>query len=374
MNSWFFSLFATGGKKKRLWNNILWLLGLFLVAGAGAVPRVGTHATFTRLVFNLPAVSPAQLSVSGSQVTVSLKVKMPTEKGVLSEGSVKFYAVSGSTVRLTLVTGAGRPTISVLAAEGSQKPRLVIDVPKGVAQVTSHTTSGPIAGRPRLRVVLDAGHGGIDPGMSSKWMVEKAVTLDIAKRTKAVLLKHGVAVVMVRETDTQLSTNKEQDLYARSRLGTTGTVSAYVSIHVNAASSSAQGIETYYFGNPLSGKNRSLAIRENGSGSIGQQLTRRAAKTAQDMLGDILAQAKLAFSRQLATQVQRQIIASTGAVSRGVQADAFYVIRNPTTPAILVEVGFGTHPVEGRKLATPAYREKLAQALARAILDFLHTK
>lgn len=61
-------------------------------------------------------------------------------------------------------------------------------------------------------------------------------------------------------------------------------------------------------------------------------------------------------------------------MNRGVQTDAFYVIRNPTTPAILVEVGFGSHPVEGPRLATPEYREKLAQGLARAILDFLNTK
>lgn len=87
-----------------------------------------------------------------------------------------------------------------------------------------------------------------------------------------------------------------------------------------------------------------------------------------------MAQAKLSFSRQLAQKVQSRLVQYTGAVNRGVQTDAFYVIRNPTTPAILTEIGFGSSPSEGPRLASAAYREKIAQGLARAILDFLNTK
>ena len=176
---------------------------------------------------------------------------------------------------------------------------------------------------------------------------------------------------MVRSTDTQLGADKRSDLEARSRLANAGKANAYVSIHVNGGSSAARGIETYYFGSTLGSSKRSNAVRENGGGSIGQELTRQASNTAQGLMGDLLSQAKLAFSAQLARSVQTQLIGMTGADDRGVQADAFYVIRNPTVPAILTEIGFGSNPDEGAKLAQSGYRDRVAGAIAKGILKFL---
>ncbi|GHF47862.1 N-acetylmuramoyl-L-alanine amidase [Deinococcus metalli] len=350
---------------------------------AQAAPRVGTHDTYTRLVFDLPKTAPLDVSVTAQSVTVKLGVRLRTEQGPLKAPGVTAYAVSGGTVTVTMASGYAHAKASVLPASGGQGARLIIDVLKGasVASVPVTPARKAVVTRPastsalrRPRVVLDAGHGGIDPGMASRWVVEKEVTLDVALRTRAELLRHGVDVTMVRTTDTQLSTVKRTDLDERSRLATSGTVAAYVSIHVNSGSSAAQGIETYYFGQPLGGSNRSLAVAENGGGSTGEELTRQAANSAQSALGDILSQAKLSFSRDLARRVQASLVSATGAVNRGVLTDAFYVIKNPTTPAVLVEVGYGSHPTEGQKLATAAYRERLAQGLARAILDFLHTE
>lgn len=354
-----------------------------------AAPRVGQHDAYTRLVFDLPKTTTPKVSQSAGQLTVRVGSPLRAEQGAVTAPGVRAYRVSGDTVTLTLAPGYGGAKTAVWPASSGSGARLVIDVPTTRVSVAANTAPAPAARpaatptvraastatpRTRPRVVLDAGHGGIDPGMVSRWVKEKDVTLDVALRTRAELVRHGVEVVMVRATDRHLSTNKRQDLDMRSDLASSGSVSAFVSIHVNAASASAQGIETYYFGAPLAGSARSVAVLENGGGSVGQELTRRAASAAQNMLGDILAQAKLTFSRQLAARVQSRLIASTGAVNRGVHTDAFYVIRNPATPAILVEVGFGSHPVEGPKLATAAYREQLAQALARAILDFLNTK
>ncbi|WP_244940256.1 N-acetylmuramoyl-L-alanine amidase [Deinococcus ficus] len=376
------------------------LLALLLLPAAEAAPRVGQHDGFTRLVFDLGSATPAapQVGFVGRKFTVTLQATLKAEQGPLNVPGVTGYAVKGGQVTLGLAAGTGTPKVSLLPAAAGTPARLVIDVPKGAAGVPAAAPAkaatvpaqpaaakpaapAPVVARPastrsavRPVIVLDAGHGGIDPGMVSRWVVEEVVTLDIALRTRAELVKHGVDVVMVRETDRHLSADKTADLDARARLATNDRVSAYISIHVNSASPAAQGIETYYFGQPLAGRSRSLAVQENGGSSVGEALTRRALNSAQGLLGDILAQAKLAFSRQLAQKVQSRLISATGAVNRGVQTDAFYVIRNPTTPAILVEVGFGSHPVEGPRLATPEYREKLAQGLARAILDFLNTK
>ncbi|WP_022801610.1 N-acetylmuramoyl-L-alanine amidase [Deinococcus ficus] len=376
------------------------LLALLLLPAAEAAPRVGQHDGFTRLVFDLGSATPAapQVGFVGGKFTVTVQATLKAEQGPLNVPGVTGYAVKGGQVTLGLAAGTGTPKVSLLPAGAGTPARLVIDVPKGAAGVPAAAPAkaatvpaqpaaakpaapAPVVARPastrsavRPVIVLDAGHGGIDPGMVSRWVVEEVVTLDIALRTRAELVKHGVDVVMVRETDRHLSADKTADLDARARLATNDRVSAYISIHVNSASPAAQGIETYYFGQPLAGRSRSLAVQENGGSSVGEALTRRALNSAQGLLGDILAQAKLAFSRQLAQKVQSRLISATGAVNRGVQTDAFYVIRNPTTPAILVEVGFGSHPVEGPRLATPEYREKLAQGLARAILDFLNTK
>lgn len=357
-----------------------------------AVPRVGSHDGYTRLVFNLPKAATSTAKVSGQSVTVRLNVSLPAEQGALNAPGVTAYAVAGGTVTVTLAKGHASAKASVLPAASGQPARLVIDVPTSVAASRVPATpqaraTPPVRATPtavtrptgsgtsiRPSVVLDAGHGGIDPGMVSRWVTEKEVTLAIALRVRAELVKHGVDVIMVRETDRHLSQDKRTDLNLRSGLATTGTVSAFVSIHVNAAGPSAQGIETYYFGQPLAGSDRSQAVRENGGGSVGQELTRQAANSAQNLLGDILAQAKVAFSRQLAQKVQANLIAATGAVNRGVHTDTFYVIRNPTTAAILTEIGFGSSPTEGPRLANPAYRDRIAQAIARAILDFLNTK
>jgi len=369
---------------------------LAAVGTALAAPRVGTHDGYTRLVFDLPRPTTASSTVTGQSVTVRLGLSLPASQGPLAAPGVTAYAVAGTTVTVSLARGHASARVEVLPASPGQVARLVIDVPTGAAAArvpatpsASATNARPAnavkpaaVARPigtaravRPRVVLDPGHGGTDPGMQSRWVQEEEVTLDVALRVRAELQKHGVDVVMTRETDRHLSPNKGADLDARSRLATNKNTSAYVSIHVNASvNPAAHGIETYYFGQPLGGQSRSVAVTENGGGSVGQELTRRAANSAQSLLGDLLAQAKIAFSRQLAQKVQSHLIQATGALNRGVLTDAFYVIRNPTTPAILIEIGFGSSPVEGPRLAQPAYRDRVATAIARAILEFLNTK
>ncbi|SMB92327.1 N-acetylmuramoyl-L-alanine amidase family protein [Deinococcus hopiensis] len=350
-----------------------------------AAPRVGTHDGYTRVVFDLPHATTASARVSAGSVTVKLGLSLPAANGPLGAPGVTAYAVAGSTVTVTLAKGHAQAQAKVLPAAGGQAARLVIDVPTSTAAAKVSATPPARKAPPaststakppsRPRVVLDPGHGGIDPGMQSQWVQEHEVTLSVALRVRDLLREHGVDVVMTREKNADLSDDKTTDLDLRSRMASNANTSAYVSIHVNAsASPSSQGIETYYFGKPLAGQKRGVAILENGGGSLGQELTRRAANSAQGLLGDLLAQAKLAFSRQLAQKVQASLISATGAVNRGVQTETFYVIRNPTTAAILIEVGFGSSPVEGPRLALPAYRDRLAGAIARAILNFLNMK
>lgn len=372
------------------------LLGSALLGSAQAAPRVWTHQGYTRLVFDLPvARATHQSKVAGQTLTLSLSAALRSEAGALAATGVKSYRVSGKTVTVTLASGYA-PRTQMIAGTGSQPARLVVDVLKIVAAPkpaakpaaakaptpqkpgTPSAAVRPASSKsaPRPRVVIDAGHGGRDPGMVSRWLREKDVTLAVALRVRELLEARGVEVILTRTGDYHLSGSKAADLDARSNLASAASVSAFISIHVNASSKpgSQGGVETYYFGRSIDPAKQALAVKENGGGSTGQELTRRAATSAQSALGDILAQTRLSFSQQLANKVHYSLISATGATSRGVHTNSFYVIRDPNTPAILTEIGFGDNSREGPLLATATYREKVSQGIAQGILAFLHMK
>ncbi|MFA5595562.1 MAG: N-acetylmuramoyl-L-alanine amidase [Trueperaceae bacterium] len=217
----------------------------------------------------------------------------------------------------------------------------------------------------RRIIVIDAGHGGRDPGANSSYATEKHVVLSVALRLKALLEREGIEVILTRDDDTFLSL-QERSLFSSSDRN------LFISIHANAVSDTRPaGIETWVFGEPLNPSLLERAIRENGGGAEGQALTEEARQAAASIAADILREAQLNYSLSLAETVQRNLVAATGANDRGVRQNLFYVIRNARIPAILVELGFVSNPDEGRKLATESYQQTLAQALADGVLEFL---
>ncbi|WP_261664280.1 N-acetylmuramoyl-L-alanine amidase [Deinococcus sp. Marseille-Q6407] len=363
----------------------------------------GQNRVFVSLPAGTVPFAP-QAGAEGGAAWVELPFELAVQQGRLGT-DVPAYAAQGHRLSLTLGPGIGGVRAQFWPAVGSWPPGLVLDLlpvgsegasiqPRSASQPGPAVAASPAplpratpavpapavptspkAGPVRASIVLDPGHGGIDPGMTSRWVREADVNLDVALRTARALEAHGVAVTLTRRNDSHLNPDKATDLNLRSRMATTGQVSAFVSVHVNAAASpAAQGIETYYFGQPLAVQGRSLALRENGGGDVGAALTDQAARSAQGVLGDLLSQTKLSFSRRLAALVQAELVAATGAQNRGVRTDAFYVIRSPTTPAILTELGFGSSPAEGPRLASAEYRQRQADALARAVLRFLNAR
>lgn len=239
-------------------------------------------------------------------------------------------------------------------------------------QQLSLPAPGQNSGIPPRVVVLDPGHGGRFGGAQSPdgRLREELLTLEIALRVKALLEAQGVHVIMTRTTNTQLADSRPRDLAARAALATTDR-NIFVSIHVNSAQSrDANGIETWLFGEPLDEATRQAAIRENGGGAVGQAVTHEAMQQAIAWSSDMLVLETLQFSRSLADYIQSSLIAKTGARNRGVKQSAFQVLRQAHIPAVLVEVGFITHPSEGPQLATAGYQDTLANAIATGILNF----
>ena len=176
----------------------------------------------------------------------------------------------------------------------------------------------------RVVVTIDPGHGGRDPGaVGIGGLQEKQVIFPISLRVAELLESQGVVVVMTRREDVAV------DLQTRADIANQAGSNLFVSIHANSISLSrpdVNGIESYY-------------ASESG--------------------------------RRLAATLQASMLAATGMRDRGVKQARFYVLRQTTMPAALVETGFVTGAQDAPRLADPAWRETMAQAIARGILQYL---
>ncbi len=173
-------------------------------------------------------------------------------------------------------------------------------------------------------VAIDPGHGGTDPGaIGVTGLVEKDVVLDVCLRLRAFLQQRGVQVVMTRETDVFV------DLGARVPLALRAGATVFVSVHANASVRSAiRGVETYY-------------LKPDGM--------------------------------RLATLIQEELGRSLGIPDRGIRTANFKVLRDSPVPAVLVEIGYLTNPMDEALLRTGNFRETVAQAIGRGILQFLRS-
>ncbi len=301
-----------------------------------------------------PNLSAVGVTAEAGRVTIGVHTKFDLE-------------ASGSGFRVGIVPKATGRTLYVDFAPSVRGNAVTALQPAPGAGQTEPAIQEALQVVPEHRqvVVIDAGHGGHDPGATG-FAIEKQIVLSVAMKLKQLLEAEGVDVILTRGDDTFL-TLQQRSLFA------TPERNVFVSIHANsAANASASGIETWVFGEPLNPSLIDRAIEENGGGTEGQALTEEARASARDLAADILREAQLNYSLTLAETVQRNLIDATGARDRGVRANLFYVIRTARIPAILVELGFVSNPEEGRDLATDSYQGKLAKALADGLLEFLH--
>ncbi len=194
-------------------------------------------------------------------------------------------------------------------------------------------------------VVLDPGHGGRDSGAMCGGVMEKDLTLDVARRVDRLLGSEGVTTLMTRIGDTYVS------LADRAALGNRARNSIFVSIHFNEDNKPvATGVETYY------------AAHQIASGSVLASWLPFLTRSRSD--------SPKPESQSLAGYIQEALVARTRSVDRGTQAKQFFVIANVTSPAVLIEGGFLTNNDDISKLASDEYRDQLAAGVADGILRF----
>jgi N-acetylmuramoyl-L-alanine amidase len=225
-------------------------------------------------------------------------------------------------------------------------------------------------------VVVDAGHGGPDNGMSgpigaTRKVYEKNITLAVSKELRKALESRGVSVLMTRTTDTLIN------LYDRGRIANKAQGDLFVSIHVNAANprwtnpGGARGFETYFLAEAKTEDERRVAAMENEA--IRFETTADASRD--DPLGfiirDMAQNEHLRESSRLAELINGGMKAIHPGPNRGVKQAGFVVLVTAYMPAVLVEIGFGTNRAEADYMTDPSQQAKLADTIADAVVRYL---
>ena len=214
------------------------------------------------------------------------------------------------------------------------------------------------------RIVIDAGHGGHDPGAQARGVVEAELVLDVALRVEKLLKKvPGVEVVLTRRTDEFVA------LQERTAIANREGADLFLSIHANASpSAQVHGIETYFLNFATNLSAAAVAARENAASGQGMN-------ALPDIVKAIALNNKLDESRDFATQIQHAMVERLRSSNKtikdlGVKQAPFVVLIGASMPSVLAEIGFVTNAQEARLVKSNGYRQRIADALFEAIKKY----
>jgi N-acetylmuramoyl-L-alanine amidase len=216
-------------------------------------------------------------------------------------------------------------------------------------------------------IMIDPGHGGTDSGTVGKMGTrEKDITLDIAKRLKARLMRTGrYQVFMTREEDVAVALNKRVEIAKAAK------ADMFISVHLNYLPSKPINIiETYYFGPTTDDKTRKLAEQENAGSEYGLSDF----KEMIEKLGDTM---KLQESKELATSIQKNLFITSrkhngNVYDFGIKRAPFVVLLGVDVPAVLAEVSCLSNSQEEKELSIEGHRENIARYLEAGTIDYLN--
>jgi len=217
-------------------------------------------------------------------------------------------------------------------------------------------------------IVVDAGHGGRDPGAVGPSKVkEKDVTLGMAKALATALRQQmGVKVLLTRSDDRFIEL-RERTAYAN-RVG----ADLFISLHANASKArKVYGVETYFLNLSKNNQAAEVAARENGT-------SLEDVSNLEAILFDLMANAKINESSRLAAKVQQSMVAGlrphySRIKDLGVRQGPFHVLLGATMPSVLVEAAFISNTREEKRLASKAYQKRVADAIVKGVKNYAAT-
>jgi len=216
------------------------------------------------------------------------------------------------------------------------------------------------------KIVIDAGHGGYDPGAIGRTGTnEKDINLDIAKRLAKLLKDEGVEVVMTRSNDTFISLERRVELANRSK------AQLFVSVHSNANKTrSLNGFEVYHCTPNAVNSGKASVNVDNLLSALDRDSYTYLSKNLKGILTDMVYTYSRGESVELAKAICRTADADLDTRIIGTKSAGFFVLKGARMPAVLIEVGFLSNREEERLLKNSYYRDQIAQAIAHSISNY----
>ena len=219
-------------------------------------------------------------------------------------------------------------------------------------------------------VVLDAGHGGNDPGNTGNGYREKNIVLKVVKEIQLELKKiEGIKVILTRDEDMLIN------LWKRGEIANKAKANLFVSVHCDAHTSNAYGAGTFVLGLHANKRNFEVAKRENAVISLEENFKERYEgfdpNSQESVLGlTLLQEENLDKSFSLAAEIQQNFSQNLKRKNRGVKQAGFVVLHQTYMPSVLIELGFLTNKNEGKFLNSKVGQQKMAKEIAKSITKY----
>ncbi len=219
-------------------------------------------------------------------------------------------------------------------------------------------------------VVLDAGHGGKDPGNMGNGFKEKEISLSVILKIGEILEKEpDFKVIYTRKTDVFI------DLAVRAAIANKADADVFVSVHCNSFYTQAYGAETYVMGLSKSTQNMNIAKKENEVIFLEANYEEKYAgfdpNSPESLIGmTVMQEEYLDQSIMLAALIQNNMVNNLNRNDRSVKQDVFWVLHNTYMPSVLVELGFLTHKKEGPYINSEKGRNEMAREIANGIIAY----
>ena len=262
-----------------------------------------------------------------------------------------------------VLTARSRPP----ARDREAAPEMTPSLPPAVNRAGSYSLARQL-GLGARTIVIDAGHGGHDPGSSGRnGLQEKDLVLDVALRLeKLVRAELGATVIMTRATDVFIP------LEERTAIANSRGADLFLSIHANSSRNpGARGIETYFLSFAQDSHAEAVAARENA-------VSEATMKDLQNLVKAITLNSKIDESRDFAASVQEAMVDKIRDVApavqdRGVRTAPFYVLIGANMPSVLAEISFVSNPQDEKLLRTPEHRDRIAASLFEGVRAYLES-
>lgn len=299
--------------------------------------RVGAQPGKTRVVFDLVSLGDYKIFALSNPERLVVDIQADAD------------AVRTVSPKTSTKAGPGQDEIAGLLSSQAQSPS---------------TRPAPVmtADDDVFRIVVDAGHGGKDPGaIGRSGTQEKKIALALAKKLRTELKRlMKCEVILTRDRDVYLPLDE------RTAIANKVNADLFISIHANATRNrKAYGVETFFLNLSKEGKAAEVAARENNT-------TLQEVGNLEAILFDLMANAKINESSRLAAEIQRSLVKDlksnySHVKDLGVRQGPFYVLLGATMPSVLVETAFISHPREEKRLNSAAFQKRTARAIAKGV-------